>query len=254
MSAGNKNKISRKSINLADFTQSDNILTEAFRMLRLHVDCQIDKNKDSGSGTLVLITSAVQGEGKTTVACNLALACASSGTDTLLIDADLRNPNVHKAFGLDRRPGLADLLLDGKDVNAGKFNSTGHPHLSVLTAGKSLHQSTELLGTPFLEEILNSLKNRFRLIILDSPPLGYVADAGIISTKVNSTYLVVRAGKTNRRTVEKTAQTLRKLGAEISGIILSRCNVRKNRYLYYTDYPAYYTKYAREDGDDIQTR
>lgn len=242
----------RSSIFLADFGSSDSVLSEAFRMLRLHVDCQVEKHRTAESGTTVLVTSAVQGEGKTTIACNLALACAGSGTNTLLIDADLRNPNVHKAFGFERKPGLSDVLLRSETAEPTPIRSTNYAHLSVMTAGKSIHQSTELLGTPVLDSLLTDLKRKFSLIILDSPPLGLVADAGIISTKVQNTYLVVRAGKTNRRTVEKTAQTLWKLGTEISGIVLSRCNIKRNRYLYYSAYPAYYTKYYHEDAEDVR--
>jgi capsular exopolysaccharide synthesis family protein len=237
------------SIYLADFGTSDDVLTEAFRMLRLHVDCLLEDTKNQSGGTAILITSAVQGEGKTTVACNLALACAGTGIDTLLIDADMRNPNVHKAFNLERSPGLSDVLLNHQNMPL-QAVKTNYDNLWILTAGKSVHRSTELLGTPVLTDLMKQAANRYKLVILDSPPLGLVADAGLLATRVQGVYLVVRAGKTNRRTVEKTVGTLHKLGAEIKGIIMSRCNFRKNRYLYYADYPGYYSTYYKENIAD----
>ncbi len=236
----------KEPIHVVDFESSESILTEAFRMLRLHVDCLIDKFKNDPIGVSILITSAVQGEGKTTIACNLAMACASSGMDTLLIDADMRNPNVHRAFNCEKSPGLSDYLLKGTD-SPFPVTTTKHPKLTILTAGKSINRSTELLGTPSLAKLLDEARRRYQLVILDSPPIGLVADAGILASRVQGNYLIVRAGKTNRRTVEKTAHTLWKLGADITGIILSRCNIRKNRYLYYAEYPGYYSNYYRED-------
>lgn len=235
-----------KRINLANFGSSDDILTEAFRMLRLYVDSIIEECADSDSGASILITSALQSEGKTTVSCNLALACASSGIKTLLIDGDLRNPNVHRAFEMDKEPGLSGYLL--KEITGElPVRPSVHKNLSILTAGRSIKQSTELLASSAASDLIKTLRSQFQLVIVDSPPIGLVSDAGILASKVNNTYLVVRAGKTSRRVVEKAVETFWKLGAEISGIILSRFNVKSNRYLYYSDYPSYYSSYYRED-------
>ena len=236
-----------KNIKIADFSSSSDIMAEAFRMLRLHVDCLLDNAKNQELGISMLVTSAIQNEGKTTVASNLAVACANSGIETLLIDGDTRNPFVHKSFKCIRIPGLSDALLDDQMLTP-NIQATDQEHLSLLTSGRSVSQSSELLSSVSFSGMLNHLRKKFQLIIVDSPPIGLVADAGIIATKVQHVYLVVRSGKTNRRTIEKAAQTIIKLGAELTGVVMTRCDIRKDRYHYYAAYPGYYSRYYHEDA------
>jgi len=240
-------KQEKSNIFFADFNSSSDILAEAFRMLRLHIDCLFENVKESDPAKTILITSALQSEGKTTIACNLAVACAGSGLKTLLIDGDLKNPSVHRAFKCERKPGISDILL-GDITESYPIHNSEYKNLHILTAGKSIAQSTELLASAASTEFLNIIRKKYQLIIIDSPPIGLVSDAGILAGKVDKTYLVVRSGKTNRRTVEKAVETLTKLGVLISGIIMSRCSFKSNKYMYYSEYPAYYSRYYRDES------
>ncbi|MCD4653437.1 CpsD/CapB family tyrosine-protein kinase [bacterium] len=244
-----KKRESRRDIYLANFDSTDDRIAEAFRMLRLHLDCLHEESKDSNKALTLLVTSALPSEGKTTVACNLALSSAYSGFKTLLIDGDTRNPFVHYAFGCERVPGLTDMLLSDKN-EAPHIVTTQHANLSLLSAGRSVRKSSELLISKAFTELLDNARKKYHLIVLDSPPIGLVADAGIIAGKTDHLYLIVRSGKTNKRTVGKAVQTLRKLGVEITGVVLTRCDLSKNRYLYHTDYPGYYSTYYSDNNTE----
>ncbi len=214
-------------------------------MLRLQVEAGFGGLSEEHAST-VLITSSLQSEGKTTIACNLAVACAVARIPTLLIDTDIRKPMVHRAFNLDRTPGLTDAMM--QDIAAlPQVMPTEYPFLSVITAGKHSRHSNEILGSPAFSACLQQLKKEFRFIVLDSPPTALVSDAGVLASKVDSIYMVVHAGKTNRRTVEKAIRALRDIGGNVKGIIMSRCDTRRDRYYYYHYYPSYYSRYYREE-------
>ncbi len=232
-------------VRLFDFDSSSEPLGEAFRMLRLQIEAALDSSTRKRSST-ILITSSVQSEGKTTVSCNLARVCAIAKVPTLLMDADFRKPMVHEAFGIHRKPGITDLLLE--DIpDSIPIQPIEDCNLSVLPAGKSIKHTTEILGSPAFDNLLEKLRNRFKLIIIDSPPAGIVSDAGVLARKVEAIYIVVRAGSTNSRLVEKTIRSLKDLGGNVKGIIMSRIDARRDRYYYHHYYPQYYSKYYRSD-------
>ncbi len=238
-----------KKVHVADFDSAEDSMAEAFRMLRLHLDHLLDKHSLDSKGKTLLITSALPNEGKTTVASNLSLAAASSGRKTLLIDSDCKNPFVHKAFNCPRSPGLTDYLLDHPETGP-VMSSNIHENLKVLSAGRKVKQSHELLLSKDFDVMMARFKQHYDLIVLDSPPIGMVADAGIIASKVNHIYMAVRTGKTSFKTIEKATQSLMKLGVNIDGVIMTRCNLKKNKYYYYSNYPGYYSNYYNSDQDD----
>ena len=233
------------SIQLVDFDSTKDPLAEAFRMLRLQIEASIDADGQMKSST-ILITSVVQGEGKTTIASNLAEVCAIAHIPTLLLDADLRKPMVHQVFDIPRTPGVTDILMDDNPASIPVI-PTLVSDLSLIPAGRPMKHTTEILGSPAFIRFMEKLKSQFKLIIIDSPPVGIVADAGVLARKVDGIYLVVRAGHTNSRAVEKTVKNLKDLGGNVRGIILSRVNARRDRYYYYHYYPHYYSKYYADD-------
>lgn len=234
-------------VRLFDFDSSSEPLGEAFRMLRLQIEAALDTPTTQKHASIILITSSVQSEGKTTVASNLARICAIAKVPTLLLDADFRKPMVHEAFGINRKPGITDLLLE--DIpDSIPIQPIEDCDLSVLPAGKSIKHTTEILGSPAFDNLLEKLKTRFKLIIIDSPPAGIVSDAGVLARKVDAIYVVVRAGHTNSRLVEKTIRNIRDLGGNVKGIIMSRIDARRDRIYYHHYYPQYYSKYYKEES------
>jgi capsular exopolysaccharide synthesis family protein len=235
---------------LVNFESTKDPLAEAFRMLRLQVEMSMDG--ESARGTAIMITSALQSEGKTMVSCNLAQICAIAKIPTLLIDCDLRKPMVHRVFDIPRSPGITDFLLEDLPESI-PIVPTQVSHLSIIPSGKTIKHTTEMLSSPSFTRFLETMRRQFKLIIIDSSPAGIVADSGVIAKRVDAIFLVVRSGSTNSRTVEKTVRTLRDLGGNVKGVILSRIDARRDKYYYYHHYPHYYSKYYLDEDAKTKT-
>src|SRR5688572_2803769 len=145
----------------------------------------------------ILITSAKPGEGKTTSAANLAVAFAHQGIKTLLIDAELRNPQIHRLFDIPRIPGLTDLLIGEGAVDGGAYH-VKLEHLSVLTSGQDAYNPAELLGSGRFRQLLNAAREDFEVVLIDSPPVLAFTDACVVSTMVDGVIVVVQAGRTDQ--------------------------------------------------------
>ena len=174
---------------------------------------------DSRCKTIV-VTSAQKGDGKTTVAGNLALALAAWGNRVVLIDCDIRRASVHKAFNISNEKGLTEILVNKaklKDVAVGIKET-----LLVISAGKSSPNPSELLNSSVMEELLEELKESCDYVILDTAPVEAVADAQILSAKVDGTLVVIRAGKTKINEVQDSLNLLQKVRGKILGIVLNQ--------------------------------
>ncbi|MBI5100267.1 MAG: polysaccharide biosynthesis tyrosine autokinase [Nitrospirae bacterium] len=190
----------------------------------------------------ILVTSAGPEEGKTSTSVNLATTIAQSGYSVLLIDADLRKPRINKVFGISNAKGLSTYLAGASDLDV--ICSTNVPNLSLLTSGPVPPNPSELLGSKLMVELLNSLGERFDMIICDSPPLLSVADSLILGNILDATIIVTRAGKTTYDSVRKAVRTLGDLKVHILGIVINALDVKKSDYYYYR-YQNYY--YASEE-------
>ena len=174
---------------------------------------------DSRCKTIV-VTSAQKGDGKTTVAGNLALALAAWGNRVVLIDCDIRRATVHKAFNISNEKGLTEILVNKaklKDVAVGIKET-----LLAIPAGKSSPNPSELLNSSVMEELLEELKESCDYVILDTAPVEAVADAQILSAKVDGTLVVIRAGKTKINEVQDSLNLLQKVRGKILGIVLNQ--------------------------------
>jgi capsular exopolysaccharide synthesis family protein len=189
---------------------------------------------------VLLVTSASPSEGKTTVASNLAIAMAQAGQNTLLLDADLRKPRVHRIFGKSSDVGLTVALLD-RTVLTDELLATDVPNLSVLAAGPIPPNPAELLQSEKFAELLDELKERYDRIVIDSPPVGPVTDAAVLTTQVDGTVLVVRAFKTPREVVADAKRSLQTVGGRVVGAVLNAVNLQRSEYKGYYQY-AYYRK------------
>ena len=168
----------------------------------------------------ILVTSPQPGDGKTTVACNLAAGMALNGRKILLVDANFRKPAIHKVFGLSCDVGLADVLAD-----AGRFDELIHetsvPNLHVLPAGHKPANPTELLeGTPFTD-FVDAALDEFDHVIFDSGPLLFVSETGALAPQCDGVVSVVRARKSSRGLLGRMRDSLRSLNVEHLGVVLN---------------------------------
>ena len=182
----------------------------------------------------ILVTSPGPLEGKTTLVSNLAIAMACAGQRTLIIDADLRKPMQHRIFAMNERGlGLSDMLVGRCSIEEA-IRSTDVARLDVLPSGHDVANPSELLNSPTFVEVLDQLKRRYDRILVDSPPVGIVTDAQILSTVCGLTLLVLRAQKTSRLLTQRAGDALRTVGARVAGAVVNDVRKRDTRYRRYS--------------------
>jgi len=192
----------------------------------------------------ILVTSSGPQEGKTTTATSLAITMAGSGNRVLLVDADMRRPRVHRIFGEDNSVGLSSLIL-GEGRLDETVRETVIPNLHVLPCGPVPPNPAELLHTAAFQRLLGEMAARFDRVIVDSPPVGVVADAVVMATHVDGTLLVLKAGRTSREVARQAVRQLRDVNAPIFGAVLNDLDLQNQRYGQY----AYYYQYGYYYGD-----
>ena len=203
------------------------IAAEAYRSLRTNIQYS---SFDKKYQTLV-VTSANPGEGKTTVAGNLALVLAQGESKVLLIDCDMRRSSLHKRFRISNTYGISDLLV-GKQ----KFEEASYKYndnLTILPGGKIPPNPAEMLASKAMTAFLEEMKKHFDYIVLDTPPLQAVSDAQILSTKVDGSIIVVRAGVTKKDAVNNAVSIIKKVNGDIIGTVLNAAEYKKDKYYYY---------------------
>jgi tyrosine-protein kinase len=230
----------RKRSNLVILDQPTSPAAEAYRTLRTRMArlaAQLDINS-------IMVVSGNVAEGKSTTAGNLAVALAESGSDVLLVSADLRRPRVHEFFGLPNRSGLADLLADGK---SGKLNIPGRsrqvavelwsvaPHLWVILSGPPPSHPSTLMDSAAMREFLKEQSDVFDFVILDCPPALVVSDSLALAALVDAVLIVADAKSTDRDTIDQLRDQIDQVGGKIVGSVLNR-SADATRSSYYYDY------------------
>ena len=200
---------------------------EAYRSLRSN----IEYSSFDDEYRVIVVTSSVPGEGKSTTAGNLAIALAQSGNSVLLVDCDMRKPSIHKMFKISNAAGTAELLLRKKlfEEVANKYNE----NLTIITAGKIPPNPSEMLASRAMTAFIEEMKKEFKYIILDTPPLQAVTDAQVLSTKADGVLLIVRAGSTKREMVFNSVDLIKKVQGKVIGTVLNGVENKKNNYYYY---------------------
>ncbi len=197
----------------------------------------------------ILITSSGPQEGKTTTASSLAATMATSGNRTLLVDADMRRPRVHRIYGGSNTRGLSSLIL-GEGRLDDTVQSTEVPNLHILACGPVPPNPAELVHTSAFKALLTEMAQKFDRVIIDSPPVGVVADAVVIATGVDGTLMVLKAGQTSRDLAKQAVRQLVDVNARIFGAVLNDLdleNQKYGQYYYYYRY-GYYDPQARENA------
>lgn len=205
-------------------------VTESYRSLRTNLRFVAEQPLRS-----LLVTSAAPHEGKSTVAANLATAMAMENRRVVVVDADLRRPTQHKLFKVKPSPGLTDVLNGTHAVNDA-IHATENANISVIPAGTVPPNPNELLGTDALPRLLGELKNRFDLVLLDSPPMLAVSDAALVACQVDGVLVVLAQGETKRVHARDTVKLLGRARATVLGAVLNRIDGPPG---------SYYTYYSR---------
>ena len=212
-------------------------VAEAYRIIRTNLAFgSVDT-----SLKVLQVTSAVKGEGKTTTAANLAVSLALAGSRTLLVDADLRRPALHRILGMDERgPGLSEALTNGKPADS-LLVATVVPNLFCLVAGTIPPNPSELLSSKRMKALVDEIRENFDMVILDSPPVISVADSAIIASRVDGTIFVSRSGFVPRHLCLQAKHALESVNGKIIGCVLN--SVQSGHQPYH--YDRYYREYAR---------
>jgi capsular exopolysaccharide synthesis family protein len=220
-------------------------LTPAQRALQLHSDPMSDVAEGyrtvrtavyfgSPAGTVktLLITSASPGEGKSTLASNLAIAMAQAGNRILLLDADFRKPTQQKNWNIDRNLGLSNVLAGNQTLDEA-IRPTPVAGLEVLPCGPIPANPSEILNSQMFADVLADVSERYDMVLLDSPPVMPVTDARILAASADATLLAVRAERTQRKAAIFARDTLRSVGARLLGVVVNDVPRRKGLYGYY---------------------
>ena len=224
-----KKKNAGTELVVAKFPKS--IVSENIKSLRTNLQfTAVDRNLKT-----ILVTSTNAGEGKSFVSSNLAVSFAQAGKRVLLIDCDLRKGRIHKIFKIFNNGGLSNLLTDDLKKMRSYIRSTDIDNLEVITCGTYPPNPSELLSSQKNKKMLFNLRDHYDIIILDGAPIGGLADSVILSSLVDEVLVVTRDGFTSKNDLSDTAESLKKMDANIAGIVFNGVNHRSAKY-----YNSYY--------------
>ena len=215
-------------------------VSEAFRSLRTNLEfAAVQKPIRT-----LLVTSPGPSEGKTTIAANLAVIFSQAEKRVALMDADMRRPRVHRLLGMSNREGLSNLFLNQTRAFSVGRGREDLPHLLVITSGSLPPNPAELLGSEKMNHILEELRGPLDMVIIDTPP-SLVADAQVLSAKVDAVLIVIQPGTTHAEAAKASLDMFKRAGARVVGVVLNR--IPRNRSYYYGGYK-YYSPYGHHKG------
>ena len=235
---GEKSKTSpeylpKKYQELIEYHSQKPYFSEPYRTLRTNLHLL---NSHNPLKTL-LVTSSEPAEGKTTILVNLAISFSEEGKSVLIIDSDLRKPKIHKFFEIESYPGLTEILLGSKKLEAVIKNI--NTHFNVIASGSLPKDPLKLFGTPMMKDLVNSLKPKFDVILFDSPPVLSADDAVLISKFVDGVIFVLNSGFVKEAIVKKAKARIEKFKANVLGIVMNRFDAKRHGYSY-NPYDRYY--------------
>lgn len=234
--------------NIGVLATSKSQFSESFRSLRTALLLATTGHPPK----FILISSSTPSEGKTTVSTNLAAILAQRETRVLLIDADLRRPNVHHRFGLNGRIGLSTILSGGATLEEAVKNIPEVPNLDVLCSGPVPPFPTEMLSSESMNNLLQQCAELYTHIVIDSPPILSVTDAVILARHADAIVMVVRHGKSSRNVVRRARDLLVRSGAAVTGVVLNSVDINAPEYHGYYGYSGY--SYSNIDSESWESQ
>lgn len=220
---------------------------EAYRILRTNIEF----NRKNPEDNAITVVSGGAGEGKSTTLVNLAYICAQGGYTTLMIDADLRRPRLHTFFDINNSVGLTNYLtteLMLEDV----ILQTPVDNLYFMPSGILPADAAGILNSRRMSELIQDVKQRFDLVLVDSPPILGVSDASVLASEVDLTMIVVQHRKLPRNMLLRVKQAVENVGGNVIGVVLNNVDVRSDsQYQYYTSYYTYYAPAESQVGPPV---
>jgi succinoglycan biosynthesis transport protein ExoP len=226
--------------------QRNSGIAEAFRALRT----SLLLSSPGAPPQVILVTSAMMQEGKSFTALNLAVVLAQTGQKVLLVDSDMRRPTVHKYLGLPMNNGLSACLAGTEEPGAVTVKVDEIPGLHVVPAGHMPPYPSEMLASEAMPRLLQHWREEFRYIIVDTPPVLAVTDAVVCARIADVVVLIARSEKTGRQSLVRTRDILRKVRANIAGVVVNDLSFNSVEYRqYYGHYGSEYSYYYHDNGN-----
>ncbi len=237
-----RKKIGLEDLSLVSHADNKGLLAEAFRS----VGTFILFSSADGPPKTILITSPREGEGKTTVACNTAIALTKYLGKGIIIDADLRKSSLHRIFDLDNDRGLSTYLSGNMEFGEdGLIRTTSVPALDIITAGPVPPNPSELLGSAKMKELLGRLGSTYNFVLVDSAPILGMADSVCLCSFVDGVIAVAMSSRTTRDAIKEAKKVLDYVNAKVLGLVVNGVRGNDMRYGYYS---YYYSDYSGNDG------
>lgn len=232
---------------IISYFKPKSIASEAYRALRTNLEFSLA----GGQMKIVLITSAHVSEGKSSAASNLATVFAMQGKKTILIDADMRRGKLHRRFGVINTNGLSN-YLSGKDIAESKLiKVTDISNLFLINCGAVPPNPSELISLPKMNELLELLKDKFDVVIVDGTPVLPVTDSVILAPIVDKVVIVASYGETLKDELKAVKTILDNAGASIAGVVFNKVNMPDKKYGKYSRYgKGYYGGYYYSDDTE----
>lgn len=255
---------SKEAVELVTQVRPQSQMAESYRALRT----SLLLSNLGHPPKVIMVTSALPQEGKTTTSINTAVVLAQKGVRVLLIDADLRRPSVHKTLGMGPHSGLSNVLTGSTTLDQAITHTAVLPNLWVLPAGTPPPNPAELLASTNMRDVLHELREQYDHIVIDTPPSLSVTDAVVLSPRADAVVLVIRSGQTTKQALRRSRDILMQVNAKVVGVLLNAVDLSSPDYYYYYEYQGKYSGYYRdedssghsrhddedEDGDEIETR
>jgi len=235
---------SKEAVELITQVRPQSQMAESYRALRT----SLLLSNLGAPPKVIMVTSALPQEGKSTTSINCAVVLAQKGVRVLLIDADLRRPSIHKTLGMGPRSGLSNVLTGSTKLEQAITRSTILPNLHILPAGTLPPNPAELLASANMRDVLNQLREQFDHIVVDTPPSLSVTDAVVLSPRADAVVLVIRSGQTTKQSLRRARNILAQVNAKVIGVLLNAVDLSSPDYYYYYEYQGKYARYYR-DGE-----